>query len=360
MTHSCQSSVHCAVMHNAALFRRCGSVIVPLWVEHMRRREFITLLGGAAVARPFAARAQVSTKRSVIAVLQSVSKERNLRLINAFLQGMQQLDFIEGRDFDFTYRSAEGHLDRLPSLAKEVVDLRPNVIVATVTPAVVSVAALTKTIPIVCPFLANPVRLGLIVNMSRPGGNVTGVLFRTEGLVGKQLELALQLIPSARKIGFLVNVAGTVVVDREELESASRNVGVDLVATEVRVPDDLDAAFHTLANNGVQAVIVQVDGMFFNERGRVAALAARARLPAVYGFRDHVDAGGLISYGVDLAECFRRAAAYVVKILKGSRPGDLPVEFPTKLELVINLKSAKALGLTVPAILLTTADEVIE
>jgi putative ABC transport system substrate-binding protein len=272
----------------------------------MQRREFITLIGGATVAWPLAARAQISTKRSVIAFLSSVSKERNLQMINAFLQGLQQLDFMEGRDFEFAYRSVEGHLDRLPSLAKEMVDLSPNVILATVTPAVVSVAALTKTIPIVCPFLADPVRLGLIENMARPGGNVTGVLFRTEGLVGKQLELALQLIPSARKIGFLVNIAGTVVIDQEELESATRNVGAELVTAEVRAPDDLDAAFHAFANNGVQAVIVQVDGMFFNERERVAALAAGTRLPAVYGFRDHVDAGGLISYGVNLAECFRQ------------------------------------------------------
>jgi putative tryptophan/tyrosine transport system substrate-binding protein len=326
----------------------------------MKRREFITLLSGASLAWPLAARAQVLNKRPVIAFLSTVLKDRNLRIFNAFFQGLQQLDFIEGRNFEFAYRSAEGHFDRLPLLAKEVVDLKPNVILATVTPAVVSVTALTKAIPIVCPFLADPVRLGLIGSMSRPGGNVTGVLFRTEGLVGKQLELARQLLPSARKIGFLVNVASTVVIDREELESASRNVGAELITTEVRAPDDIDAAFHAFPNSDVQAVIVQVDGMFFNERERIAALAAETRLPTVYGFRDHIDAGGLISYGVDLADCSRRAAAYVVKILKGSQPGDLPVEFPTKLELVINLKTAKALGLTVPATLLATADEVIE
>lgn len=325
----------------------------------MRRRDFVTLWAAAATF-PFAARAQILTNRPIVAFLSSVAKERNLRMINAFLQGMQELDFIEGRDFKFAYRSAEGHLDRLPSLAEEVVNLKPDVILATVTPAVVSVRALTKTVPIVCPFLANPIQLGLIASMSHPGGNVTGVLFRTEGLVGKQLQLALQLIPSARKIGFLVNVAGSVVIDREELETASRNAGVSLVTAEVREPGDLDTAFHSLANNDVQAVIVQVDGMFFNERERVAALAAATRLPAIYAFRDHVDAGGLISYGVNLAECFHRTAAYVVKILKGSPPGDLPVEFPTKLELVINLRAAKTLGLTVPAILLATADEVIE
>jgi putative tryptophan/tyrosine transport system substrate-binding protein len=238
--------------------------------------------------------------------------------------------------------------------------LRPDVILATATPGVVFLTGLTKAIPIVCPLLADPVHLGLIASMSHPGGNVTGILFRTEGLVGKQLELALQLIPSARKVGFLVNVATQVVIDREELEHAIRNLGIELDTTEVRAPDDLDAAFHTLANSGVQAVIVQTDPMFFNERERISALAAVTRLPAVYAFRDHVDAGGLISYGVDLADCFRRAAGYVVKILKGSKPSDLPVEFPTKLELIINLKAARSLGLTVPATLVAVADAVIE
>jgi putative ABC transport system substrate-binding protein len=185
-------------------------------------------------------------------------------------------------------------------------------------------------------------------------------LFRTEGLVGKQLELALQLIPGARKIGFLVNVAGPVIIDREELEFANPPIGVELLTTEVRVPDDLDAAFRALADSRVQAVVVQTDPMFFNERERISALAAARRLPAVYAFRDHVEAGGLISYGVDLAECFRSAAAYVVKILKGARPGDLPVEFPTKLELIINVKTAKALGIEIPPTLLSVADEVIE
>jgi putative ABC transport system substrate-binding protein len=326
----------------------------------MRRREFIKVIAGSAAAWPLVARAQGSVKRPVIAVMSLVARERNLRMMDAFVQGLKQLDFIEGRDFELTLRSADGRLDRLPSLAQEVADLRPDVILATATPAVVSLTALTKTVPIVCPLLADPVHLGLIASMSHPGGNVTGVLFRTEGLVGKQLELALQLIPGARRIGFLVNVAGPVVIDRKELELANRSLGVELDTTEVRVPDDLDAAFHSLANRGVQAVVVQTDPMFFNERERISVLAAASRLPAVYAFRDHVDAGGLISYGVNLASCFRSAATYVVKILKGLRPGDLPVEFPTKLELIINLRTARALGLMVPAILLATADEVIE
>lgn len=327
--------------------------------RQMDRREFIAIATGAA-AWPLAVEAQLSAKRPVIAFLSVVARERNLRMIDAFLQGLRRSDLVDGQNFDLVYRTAEGHLDRLPSLARQVIDLKPNVILTTVTPAAVSVASLTKTIPIVCPFLADPVQLGLIASMSHPGGNVTGVLFRSEGLVGKQLELALQLIPGARKIGFLVNVAGRVVVDRQELESATQNLSVKLETMEVRQPDDLAAAFSALADRGAAAVVVQVDGMFFNERKRIAELAAATGLPAVYGFRDHVDAGGLISYGVNLAECFRSAAGYVVKILKGSSPGDLPVEFPTKFELIINLKAAKALGVTVPAALLATADETIE
>ena len=221
------------------------------------RRKFIAALSGA-LAWALGARAQ-SVKRPVIAVLSLVARERNLRMMDAFVLGLQQLGFIEGRDFELMLRSADGRLDRLSLLAQEVVDLRPDVIMATATPAVVSLTALTKTIPIVCPLLADPVHLGLIASMSHPGGNVTGVLFRTEGLVGKQLELALQLIPSARRIGFLVNVAGPVVIDREELERASRNLTVELNTVEVRVPEDLDAAFDTLAKSDVQAVVVQTD-----------------------------------------------------------------------------------------------------
>jgi putative ABC transport system substrate-binding protein len=327
--------------------------------RQIRRRTFSAALGGTALWC-LAARAQVLAKRPVIAFMSLVARERNLALMDAFMQGLRRLDVVEGRDFELVLRSADGRLDRVPSLAQEVVDLRPDVILATATPGVVFLTGLTKAIPIVCPLLADPVHLGLIASMSHPGGNVTGILFRTEGLVGKQLELALQLIPSARKVGFLVNVATQVVIDREELEHAIRNLGIELDTTEVRAPDDLDAAFHTLANSGVQAVIVQTDPMFFNERERISALAAVTRLPAVYAFRDHVDAGGLISYGVDLADCFRRAAGYVVKILKGSKPSDLPVEFPTKLELIINLKAARSLGLTVPATLVAVADAVIE
>jgi len=325
----------------------------------VRRRDFIALVGGTAGTWPLVARAQVSTKRPLIAVLVAVTQKGN-PVLNAFVRGLRELGYVEGQNVDIAWRFAEGRMDRFPELAEELVRLMPDVIMVAVTPAAVAARKLTQAIPIVCPLLADPIRLGLIASVSRPGGNVTGLLFRIDGLVDKQLELALELIPDVASIGLLVNVASGIIVDREEAESASQRLGIKLVPAEVRKPDDLDAAFQALAHDRVQAVIVLVDGMLFNERNRVAALAAAARLPAIYGFRDHVDAGGLMSYGVNLADNFHRAAAYVVKILKGAKPGDLPVEFATKLEMVINLKSAKALGLTVPPFLLVRADEVIE
>jgi len=324
----------------------------------MRRRQFITVLGCAATW-PFAARAEVSTKRPLIAVLSAITKEDNGPL-DAFVLGLKEFGYVEGLNIDFVYRFAEGRLDRFPALAAELVGLAPDVIVALVTPAAVATRALTKSIPIVCPLLADAVNLGLIAGESRPGGNVTGVSFRTEGLTGKQVELALQMIPDLVKIGFLVNVASGVIIDRQELEDTCKRLGIKVVPAEVRAPNDLDAAFQALANDDVQTVIVLVDGMLFNQRTRIAALAAAARLPAIYGFRDHVDAGGLASYGVNLSENFHRAAAYVNKILKGAKPGDLPVEFPTKLELIVNNKAAKALGLNIPPLVLVRADEVIE
>jgi putative ABC transport system substrate-binding protein len=288
----------------------------------LNRRDFITLVGGAA-AWPLAARAQQAAKRPLVGFLSSVVRERNLTMIEAFTQGLRKLGYVEGSDFDFVYRSADGHLDRLPALADEMVRRQPDVILATVTPGAVAVRAVTQTIPIVCPFLADPIQFGLIASDSRPGGNVTGVLFRVEGLAGKQLEFGLRLIPGATRIGMLVDVVSGIIIDRQEAQAAARQLGVTLVPAEVRAPEDLDAAFQALANDRVQGVVVLVDGMFFNERDRIAQLAAMTRLPAFYAFRDHVDAGGLISYGVNLAECYRLTAGYVVKILKGDKPSDL-------------------------------------
>ena len=327
----------------------------------MQRRKFITLIGGAIAtqaALPQPVRAEVSTKRPLLAVLAGVTRKE---FPTSFMEGMRELGYVEGGNIDVAYRFADGHLELLPSLAEELIQLTPKVIFAAVTPAAVAARRLTQTIPIVCPILSDPIVLGLIAGMSRPGGNVTGLMSRIDDLIGKQIELAAQLVPASVKLGLIVNVTGSgVVIARQQAESAGKRLGVKLVSAEVREPNDLDTAFELLSNEQVQAVVILASAMLFQERERVAKLAAAARLPAVYGFRDHVDAGGLISYGVNYAENFRRAAIYVVKILKGAKPSDLPVEFPNKLELVINLKAAKALGLDIPPTLLARADEVIE
>jgi putative ABC transport system substrate-binding protein len=329
----------------------------------MQRREFITLLGisGAAATQatlPRLAHAEVSTKRPLLAVLGGVTRKE---FPASFMEGMRDLGYVEGDNIDVAYRFSDGHLELLPSLAEELIHFAPKVIVAGVTSAAVAARRLTLEIPIVCPILSNPIELGLIAGMSRPGGNVTGLMSRIDDLVGKQVELAAQLIPGLVAVGLIVHVATSdVVIGRQEVERAGKQLGVELVSSEVREPHDLDTAFRQLSNGHVQAVVILSDAMLFQERERVAELAAAARLPAVYGLRDHVDAGGLISYGVNYPENFRRAATCVVKILKGAKPSDLPVEFPTKLELVINLKAAKELGLDIPPALLARADEVIE
>ncbi|WMT75405.1 ABC transporter substrate-binding protein [Bradyrhizobium sp. Ash2021] len=326
----------------------------------MQRREFITLFGGTTITQvvlPQLARAQTSTRRPLLAVLGAVTREE---FPASFMEGLRELGYVEGDNINVAYRFADGPHDRLPVLAEELIQLSPKVIVAAVTPAAVAVRRLTQTIPIVCPLLANPIELGLIASMSRPGGNVTGLMSRIDDLVGKQLELAAQLVPALVRVGLILNAVGDFTMDRQRLEIGAKRLGIKLVSAEVREPNDLDTAFQLLSNEHVQAVVVLAGAMLFQERKRVAALAATAWLPAVYGFRDHVDAGGLISYGVNYAENFRAAANYVVKILKGAKPADLPVEFPSKLELVINLKTAKALGLEIPPTLLARADAVIE
>jgi putative ABC transport system substrate-binding protein len=268
---------------------------------------------------------------------------------------------IERRDFEMDYRWGEGHLDRMPSLAEELVRSNPDLILAAIMPAAVAARDATKTIPIVCPLLADPVRLGLIKNDARPGGTVTGLLLFVEGLPSKQLELVLDLVPAATKIGLAVNPDNVNSrSQREELETAAAAKAIEIATIEVRTPENVDAIFPRLAKERVDALIVSRDTVFYTERARLAASAAAARLPTVYGFREHVDEGGLISYGISLLENFRRAADYVVKIFKGARPGDLPIEFTTKLELVLNLRAAKALGLSVAPTLIARADEVIE
>jgi putative tryptophan/tyrosine transport system substrate-binding protein len=335
-------------------------------VSDIARRKFLaTLLGGAAAPPctwPFAAFGQASDKPPRrIGYLGGSSPTAAAKNVVAFLEGMRAHGYVEGRDIEMDYRWAEGHLQRLPTLAEELVRSKIDLILAGLVHAAVAASDATKTIPIVCPVLADPVRLGLIKSDARPGGNVTGLLEWVEGLPGKHLELVHDLIPSVTKIGLVVNPDNVHnLAQRRELETAAGTKDIEIVSIEARIPEDVDSIFPTLSRERVDAVIVLRDAMLYGERGRIAASAMAVRLPTVYGFREHVDAGGLISYGISLPESSRRAADYVVKILEGAKPGDLPVEFPTKLELVINLKTARALGLTVPLTLQAAANEVIE
>lgn len=326
----------------------------------MRRREFLSVLGGAA-ACPVVVRAQVARARPLIGVLGGATRATAKPQVDAFFEGLRSLGYVEGRDFDLQDRWTDGHNERLPQLAKEVVGLEPDVIFANPTPAVVAITAISKTIPIVCFMLADEIRLGLAASDARPGGNVTGLLMRVEGMAGKQIELASEIVPAARRIGIFLNpTSSDASTQRSEAETAARHRQIETVFVEARSPVEVDNAMKQIASEHVDVSVVLYDALFFTNRARIAEFAASARLPMVYSARDHADAGGLISYGVSLRANARRAATYVEKILRGEKPGDLPIEFPTTLELVINLKTAKALGLTVPPTLLARADEVIE
>ena len=326
----------------------------------MKRREFITLIVGAATW-PLVVRAQAPPKPPLIAWLAGGGESGSLVFVDAFLKGMREFGYVEGVNLNVAYRYADGHVERLPPLAEELVQLNPSVILAPASGPAVAAKHATSTIPIVSPALADAVHLGLIASESRPGSNVTGIAPYVAGLPAKQMELAREVVPGAVKIGVLTNLDDPKAPPQwQELQAAGQKLGLNVVASDVRTPDDLEAAFQALARQRVNVMIVLQTSMLVTERQRIAPLAATARIPAIYGYREHVDDGGLVSYGVDLRECFRRGAYYVDKILKGASPSDLPVEFPTKLELVINLKVAKALGLTIPPQLIARADDVIE
>ena len=327
----------------------------------MRRREFLGLFAAAMASRPVIALAQVSTKRPLIAVLSAASQSTSQRWIGGFPQGLQELGYVAGRDYEIEYRYGDGDHTRLPLLAEELVRHKPNVIVTGSATATLAAKRAAGDIPIVFAGTAEPVALGLAASQARPGGSVTGIVSNLDSLAGKQLELGFELMPGGKRAGLLVDVGSPVsALVRQGAEIAARAMPVNLISIEVRASGDLDPAFQTLTRERVNLVVVPPDPMFLNERRHIAELAIAARLPAVYGLREHVEDGGLMSYGVDLRENFRRAAAYVDKILKGARPGDLPIEQPTKFELVINLKAAKAVGLTIPESFLARADEVIE
>jgi putative ABC transport system substrate-binding protein len=323
------------------------------------RREF--LVAAAVLAAPLAAEAQVG-KVPRVGFLGPRSRSDGAPFLDAFLQGLRELGWAEGHNIAIEYRFAEGRLDRLPGLAAELVRLKVDVILATSTPPAVAAKNATTTIPIVMATSADPVELGLVASLARPGGNVTGLSFSV-GLqvVGKELELLRETVPQAHRVAVLSNPANPGnVLALESVKSTASSLGVQLQFLEARGPNEFEAAFAAMARERAGALLVVPDAVFGLHRARLQNLVAKSRLPAMYGLREHTEVGGLMSYAVDLRDSFRRSAAYVDKILKGAKPADLPVEQPTKFELVINLKTAKALGLAIPPAVLARADEVIQ
>src|SRR5262245_19818876 len=293
----------------------------------IRRREFITLLGGAAAAWPDAGFAQTSA-RPVVGCLVAGFKAGTERVFDGFSQGMRELGYVEGQNWTFEVRYADGDQARAKSLAEELVRIKPDVLVSGAMAGVVALKKFTDTIPIVSPILVDPVGFGFAGSHARPGGNVTGVLLTVEDLPSKQLALATEIVPNARKVGLLMNPGNpTHEPQRTNVEAAAAALGIELVTLQARIPDDLHTAFDKLTRERVAMVLAFPDGMFLNERKRIALLAIAARLPSMFGLRQNVEDGGLMSYGVELRESWRRTAAFVDKILKGTKPGDL-LSFP--------------------------------
>jgi putative ABC transport system substrate-binding protein len=324
----------------------------------MKRRKFMTLLSGA-VAWPLAARAQ-QPAMPVIGFLNSASAEAYARPLAAFREGLNTTGYVEGRNVAIEYRWADGQYDRLPAMAAELVERRVAVIAAN-GPAVLPTKAATTTIPIVFTAGFDPIELGLIASLNRPGGNLTGVSILNAELGPKRLELLRELLPTATTVALLINPnnpsAETV---SRELQAVARTIGLKIHVLHASTEAELDAAFASLGQLHAGALAIGNDPFFNSRSARLAELAARHALPAIYQYREFAAAGGLMSYGGSLTDSYRQAGIYTGRILAGTKPGDLPVQQSTKVELIINLKTAKALGLTVPLPLLGRADEVIE
>jgi putative ABC transport system substrate-binding protein len=325
----------------------------------VKRRDFITLLGGAAAAWPLPARAQ-QPAMPVIGFLRSTSLAASTPMIAGFRQGLTAAGFNEGQNVAIEYRYADNQLDRLPGLVAELIRLPVAVIVANIIAALAAKAA-TTTVPIVFATGSDPVVDGLVPSLNRPGGNVTGVSF-VAGLLGaKRLEMLRQLVPTAATIAMLVGIDTLEArVERRDVELAAQALGQQLIVAPVTSGGELDGAFTSIVERGAKALLVGSGPLLTSNRERVVALAARYAIPAIYPLREFVEAGGLMSYGASIVEAYRQTGIYAGRVLKGEKPADLPVMQSTKFELVINLKTARALGLTVPPSLLATADEVIE
>jgi putative tryptophan/tyrosine transport system substrate-binding protein len=324
----------------------------------MRRREFVAFLGGALIAWPFTTMAEELRRVGVLVPTDRATAEQNLE---AFRKGLREIGYVEGQNLAVEYRFAEERDDRLPELAAELVQLNVKIIVTWGTPAGFAAKNATSTIPIVMATAGDPVGTGLVSTLARPGGNITGQSSIAPDMGEKTLGLLREVAPGAYRIAILLNPTNPFSVPTlKQVEIAAHAIRAKLKVVGVRHPDELESAFSSMAAEGAEALIVVNDLIFLPNAKRIAALAIKSRLPTVFIRREYVEAGGLMSYGPNNLEQFRRTALYVDKLLRGANPGEIPVEQPTKFELVINLKAANALGLTVPPSLLARADEVIE
>ena len=326
----------------------------------MKRREFMTLLGGAVATWPLAARAQQPAQLPTIGFLGASTPAIMGQWVAAFVQRLRELGWIEGRTIAIEYRWAEGRSARANEIAAEFVRLKVDVIVTHSAELVVAAKQATSVIPIVFGLAADPVGSGLVASLARPGGNVTGLSVQGTDLAGKRFELLREIVPGLRWLAVIANAgASGAVLEMREAQAAARALGLEVATPEIRRAEDIVPAFEAL-NGHAQALYVASDPLLYANRVRINTLALGARLPTMHATREYVEAGGLMSYGANYPDLFRRAGDYVDKILRGEKPADLPVEQPTKFDLVVNLITAKVLGLTVPPTVLARADEVIE
>ncbi len=328
----------------------------------MKRREFIALIGGATASWPLAIRAQQHVTMPVIGFLNSASAVEWSPFVAAFRQGLSEIGYVEGQNVAIEFRWAEGHYDRLPALAADLVRAGVAVIVATGgSTSALAAKQTTTTIPIVFSTGGDPVKEGLVANINRPGGNVTGVSVLTTGLAAKRLEILHEVIPSASVIGVLINPNNVSAEAQSAIvQEAARTMGQKVLILHASSERDFEAAFATIVQTQIDALSVGADVFFSSHRDQLIALTARYRVPAIYEWREFVQAGGLMSYGSNLPEAYHQIGIYAGRVLKGEKPGDLPIVQSTKVEFAINLKTAKALGITIPLPLLGRADEVIE